>query len=1056
MFDITSDPPTQPLLLQASAGTGKTWTIAALAARFIAENGIRIDQFLLVTFSNKAAQELRSSVFARLQHTEAALASFLESGQVPVHDTVSAMLCQKDVTARRQRLRDALDSFDSALICTTHVFCQTMLEELGVLGDWDVGESILSDPLSLINQCATDVYVARYKDVDKPTLDPLRALTIAREACLSPLPLQSMHDDDLAFCAEVRQRFAQRKRTMGLVTFDDLTLRLHDLLESPDTGAWALEVLRRRFSVVLVDEFQDTDPLQWRIIERAFVRDDRVTVLIGDPKQSIYGFRNADLMSYLDAARQITTRSLPRNHRSDAAVVQGVQELFGNLPLGDPSITVVDVDTRHASRLVMPGSSARLLIRRGIIDGLQHSPHESIANDMVGLTTRLLEVAQIQGDDGTSRNLTPDDIAVLVRNRARGAELVRSLGDAGIPAVFHGQEDVLRSEAAHDWAMVLAAMIAPTRSNIVMAAATDLLGYTFSGLVDGSEDSVNASVLVHRLARAHARGGVPEMMAVLVTQTHLDARVLSHPGGERVLTDLHHVAELLASSGTHDLHATADWLHDARDGSAVEGADTRLASDSPAVRVSTMHSAKGLQYGVVLLPEVSDLVSQSRKPFPVVLNGVRHLHVGPPLSYQDPTRQEFERQQREEELRLLYVALTRAKYMSIAWHVTGKRSQSGSLTALLARDRNSTILKDRYTRVPEHLALNPALVHVSSLDDTAPAPIPPRAPATAPLRSARMTRPIDAAWRRTSYSGLTAGLHELGQTLVHGDEPDEVDVIQPPPSAGMDMPSPMAGLPGGAAFGTLVHEALEELDWRPGHLVASATEVIARLAPRFGMPRDEATILADSLVRICSTPLGPLADGVALGDIALEERLPELDFDMPMSELGAAATVGDLAALMAHHLKPSDPLADYPTHLASSPAATGVLRGFLTGSIDAVLRTPSGRYVVVDYKTNRLPTGPGEELTVGHYQGPAMAEAMMHAHYPLQALLYAVALHRFLSWRLPAYAPETHLGGAGYLFVRGMGGPESPESPDMPCGVFTWHPPVALVVAASELLRGTP
>lgn len=1055
MFDITSDLPREPLLLQASAGTGKTWTIAALTARFIAENGTSIDEFLLVTFSNKAAQELRSSVFDRLQRTEAHLASFIESGQPPV-DVVSALLCHRDVEVRRQRLRAALDRFDSALICTTHVFCQAMLRELGVLGDWDVGESILSDPLTLINQCATDVYVSRYKDVEKPTLDPRRALTIAREACLSTLPLQSMHDDDLEFCAQVRQRFADRKRTMGLVTFDDLTLRLRDVLESPDTGAWALEALRSRFSVVLVDEFQDTDPLQWRIIEQAFVRDDRITVLIGDPKQSIYGFRNADLMSYLDAARQITTQSLPRNHRSDAAVVRGVQELFGNLPLGDPSITVVDVDTRHESRLVMPGPPARLLIRRGSSDGLQHSPHESIAHDMVRLASRLLDVARIVAEDGTSRNLTPDDIAVLVRNRARGAELVHSLGDAGIPAVFHGQEDVLASEAAHDWDMVLAAMIAPTRSNIVMAAATDLLGLDFGRLVDGGEDSVAASVLVHRLSRAHANGGVPEMMTVLVTETNLDARVLSRPDGERMLTDLRHVAELLSSSGNHDLNALADWLQDARDGSAVEGADTRLASDSPAVRVTTMHSAKGLQYGVVLLPEVSDLVSQSRKPFPVVMDGVRHLHVGPPLSYQDPTRQEFERQQREEELRLLYVALTRARYMTIAWHVTGKRSQCGSLTALLARDRGTTVLKDRYARVSEHVALNPDLVHVSALSDTAPAPLPPQPRSAAQLRSARMTRPIDASWRRTSYSGLTAGLHELGQTLVHGDEPAEVDVIQSAPDPGMDMASPMAGLPGGAAFGTLVHEALEELDWRPGHLVDSSHEVMARLAPRFGMPADEATVLADSLVRICSTPLGPLVDGVALSDIALGERLPELDFDMPMSELGAAATVGDLAALMAHHLDASDPLVAYPQHLAASPAAGGVLRGFLTGSIDAVLRTPSGRFVVVDYKTNRLPTGPDEELTVGHYQGPAMAEAMMHAHYPLQALLYAVALHRFLSWRLPGYAPGTHLGGAGYLFVRGMGGPEAPESADMPCGVFTWHPPVALVVAASDLLRGTP
>ncbi len=1057
MFSITSALPTDPLLLEASAGTGKTWTIAALTARFLAETDVRIDEFLLITFSNKAAQELRSSVFHRLQKLERDLGSYLESGGVPdPKDEVLALLCQDDVEKRRGRLRAALDRFDTALIATTHVFCQNMLMELGVLGDWDGGENIVSDARWLIDQCATDVYVSRYQDVAEPTLDPRRALTIAREACLTALEVTSQHKDDEEFCHEVRQRFAARKRTMGLVTFDDLTGRLHDILVSPATGEWAIEALRRRFAVVLVDEFQDTDPQQWQIIKRAFVAENRTTVLIGDPKQSIYGFRNADLMSYLDAAREIETFSLPRNHRSDAAVVQGVRELFGNLPLGDPTITVVDVESKHSSRLHMPGPAARVLIRRGTADMLLHPPHEAIAHDMVGLTMQLLERARITDEQGEERSASASDIAVLVRNRARGAELVGALQAAGVPAVFHGQEDVLRSDAAHDWSMLLASMIAPTRSNIVLAAATDLMGFAFSGLLGGGEHSVAASVLVHRLIRAHDEGGIPEVLSVLVTNTALDSRVLARPDGERILTDLHHVAELLSHSGIADLNALQDWLQRARDGMAVDGAETRLASDAPAVRVTTMHSAKGLQFGIVLVPEVSDLIVQVRKPFPVVLEGKRYLHVGPPPDFRDPTRKEFERQQRDEELRLLYVALTRAKYMTIAWHVAGRRSQSGSLTALLARDRSTTALHDRYARVPPQSPLNPELVHISDLDDTPPTAMPSPPVATTPLKTAHLTREVDQLWRRTSYSGLTAGLHESGGTTMHGDEPAEVDVAPSTPHPGIDLPSPMAQLPGGAAFGTLVHASLEELDWRPTHLTKSAHEVVSRLAPRFGMPPEEAAVLSSSLIQICSTPLGPLADNAALRDIPLEHRLPELDFDMPLSELGTSASVGDLADLMSHHLADGDVLATYPAHLRSSPAADGVLRGFLTGSIDAVLQTPSKKFVVVDYKTNRLPTAPDEELTVGHYREAAMTQAMMHAHYPLQAMLYCVALHRFLTWRLPGYSPEQHLGGAGYLFVRGMAGEDAPEVDGMPCGVFTWHPPTALVLAASELLRGTP
>ena len=1052
MFDITADLPGNPLLLEASAGTGKTWTIAALTARFVAEAGTGIDEFLLITFSNKAATELRSRVFERLQQTDADLAAFLGTGEAPA-DEVSAWLCRQDVALRHARVRAALDTFDRALICTTHVFCQVMLKELGVLGDWDAGESICSDPLPLIDECATDVYIARYQDVAEPTLDPRRARMIAREACQSPLPLVSQLEDDLEFCEAVRQRFADRKRTLGLVTFDDLTLRLRDVLTSPGTGPWAVAALRERFAVVLVDEFQDTDPIQWDIIQRAFVHAGRPTVLIGDPKQSIYGFRSADLQSYLAAARATDKLSLPTNHRSDDAVVRGVQELFGNLPLGDPSITIVDVDTHHDVRFSMPNAAARVLVRRGNAEVLRHPPHEAIAHDMVALTQRLLQQARITGPDGADAPLSPSDIAVLVRNRARGAEVVKTLLGAGIPAVFHGQDSVLTGAAAADWAKTLTAMVSPTRSNVVLAATTDLLGFGLPSLIDGGADSARASILLQRLARAHDAGGIPEVMTILSAETDLQTRLLAQPDGERTLTDLRHVAELLAAAPVRDLHGLREWLRRAGEGAVVDGADARLATDAPAVRVTTMHSAKGLQFGVVLLPEVSDLVSQSRKPFPVVLEGERHLHVGPPLDFRDATRKAFEQQQRDEELRLLYVGMTRAKYMAIAWHVTGRKSQLGALTALLARDRQSTSLNDRYSRVPQSTVLNPHLVHVSELDDTPPAFLPAPSSTARPLAAAQMERVVDQTWRRTSYSGLTAGLHELAHTTVR-DEPAEVAVYQSAPGASLALPSPMATLPGGAAFGTLVHAALEELDWRPDHLQQSASHVVERMAPRFGMPPEEAEVLATSLVAVCTTPLGPLADGNSLADIPLAHRLPELDFDLPMAERGPAATVGDLAQLMGQHLAADDVLAGYPRHLSSSPAADGVLRGFLTGSIDAVLLMPSGRHVVVDYKTNRLPTGPGEELTVGHYQAAAMTEAMIQAHYPLQALLYSVALHRFLLWRLPGYDPERHLGGAGYLFVRGMVGPGAPETPRMPCGVFTWHPPAALVIAASDLIGG--
>ncbi|HXV94369.1 MAG TPA: exodeoxyribonuclease V subunit beta, partial [Pseudonocardia sp.] len=266
--------------------------------------------------------------------------------------------------------------------------------------------------------------------------------------------------------------------------------------------------------------------------------------------------------------------------------------------------------------------------------------------------------------------------------------------------------------------------------------------------------------------------------------------------------------------------------------------------------------------------------------------------------------------------------------------------------------------------------------------------------------------------------------------------------------------------------GTLVHAVLETADLTAGELGAElAAHARAQLAVRPTAGVDP-TALAAALVPVALTPLGPLAGGLRLADIAPRDRLAELDFELPLAGgdaagregPAAALTLGALVPLLREHLAPADPLARYPDLLAAPGTAAQPLRGYLTGSIDAVLRLPgaSPRFAVVDYKTNWLgPVGPEgpEPLTAAHYAPPLLAEAMMSAHYPLQALLYAVALHRFLRWRLPGYDPERHLGGVLYLFLRGMCGPQTPTVDGVPCGVFAWEPSAALVVALSELLH---
>jgi hypothetical protein len=253
----------------------------------------------------------------------------------------------------------------------------------------------------------------------------------------------------------------------------------------------------------------------------------------------------------------------------------------------------------------------------------------------------------------------------------------------------------------------------------------------------------------------------------------------------------------------------------------------------------------------------------------------------------------------------------------------------------------------------------------------------------------------------------------------------------------------------------LVHAVLEVTDLTAPDLTAELTARCAEQLIHNPLPGVAAEALAEALAPVARTPLGPLADDLRLVDIAPVDRLAELEFELPLSggdqPCRTTALLGEIAPLLRAHLPADDPLACYPDLLADPALADQPLRGYLTGSIDAVLRLPGPRFAVVDYKTNWL--GPsGEPLTSAHYAPERLAAAMADAHYPLQALLYGVALHRFLRWRLPDYSPERHLGGSLYLFVRGMCGPATPGS-----GVFTWAPRPALTVALSDLPpRGGP
>ncbi|WP_199422505.1 UvrD-helicase domain-containing protein [Actinotalea solisilvae] len=1189
VFDVCGPLPEGTTVLEASAGTGKTFTIAALATRYVAEGLAELSELMLITFGRAATSELRDRVRERLVATERALRDPAVRASDDALLRHLADVDDAELARRRTRLTRALAQFDAATIATTHGFCQQMLAALGTAADVDHDAVLVPDQADLVDEVVDDLYLRGYMGEAEPRISIGEARTVARAAV-------SDHDADLRpddpepgspaehrvrFAAAVRAEMTRRKRARRVLDYDDLLVLLRDALTDPVTGPAAAERVRSRYRVVMVDEFQDTDQVQWEILRTAF-HGHRTLVLIGDPKQAIYAFRGADVVTYLAAKGEAhATSTLGRNWRSDADVLTGLATVLHGAALGDDRIVVRPVDAQHTGRRLEGSPAVRLRQVTRPATGFSGSlpsvgaVRAVIYADVAAEVVRSLEQDRLH-DDGSWRPLRPGDVAVLARRNADAVAVRDALAAVGVPAVVSGLSSVFGTPAARHWLTLLTALAQPGSSARGAAVAlTPFVGWDAARL-DGASEAERDALADRLRVWAHllAERGVATLVEA-ADAGGLTERLLRTVGGERMLTDVRHIGQALHEVVVRQRLGTAaltEWLATRIAETAEDYAEERsrrLETDAAAVQVVTIHSSKGLEFPVVHVPFAWDRFAASGQQVLRYHDDAdrRLLHVGGPgdATYADARNRHLAEEQGED-LRLTYVALTRASSQVVVWWAPTKNAAGGPLSRLLLGPRTRGVEPLPAITVPKDdkveaafaaLAAESGGVIAHEVVATMPEPVRWQPPGATPpaLDVARFTRHLDTAWRRTSYSGLTAAAHEA----VHGvaDEPettgvtDEADapavagalgpesapaagpvpgpedartaappVVDPTPGlthgaavqdeldlgvgdgrttepvatgtggggpadAGTPIAaatgtgavtedalralrSPMADLPGGTTFGTLVHEVLEHVDTTADDL---GTELLRRcreagLTRGLGVDPDA---LAASLLPVMRTPLGDLAGGRALADVVPGDRLPEMVFELPLAggetdrrtapggTAPRGAVLRDVATLLRRHVPADDPFAPYADRLDGPHTATERLRGYLTGSIDAVLRvrdddgTP--RHLVVDYKTNRLAPA-AEDLTLWHYRPDAMASAMIDAHYPLQLLLYTVALHRFLRWRQPGYDPDVHLGGGLYLFVRGMAGPGTPVVDGMPCGVMAWRPPTALVLDLSALLDG--
>jgi exodeoxyribonuclease V beta subunit len=421
-----------------------------------------------------------------------------------------------------------------------------------------------------------------------------------------------------------------------------------------------------------------------------------------------------------------------------------------------------------------------------------------------------------------------------------------------------------------------------------------------------------------------------------------------------------------------------------------------------------------------------------------------------------------------EKLRLLYVALTRARNQAVLWWASAYYTSNSPLSRLLFdRDAQGNVRPKGAKRSRSDAEVEGAFaalgpeVSVERVARPSVARLRSDRPGGDDLEAARFARSLDVGWRRLSYSSITSQVHEQAigsepeQTLL-GDEDTEPPAMSVHAGASDDELRAVAlglgAMPGGTLVGTVLHSVLERTEFDAQDLGGEVRRALAEEVAWRNVELGDSEQVVAGLCQAIESPLGRDLGDVRLRDVTRRDRLDELGFELPL--IGGDRPAGelqlaDIADLLDEHLVPGDPVAPYGA-LLRDIAPARELRGYLNGSLDLVFRLGDGRYVLADYKTNKL--GPPDEvLTAWHYRPEAVQAEMLHAHYPLQALLYSVALHRYLRWRVPGYDAGRNLGGVLYLFLRGMSAADQVVTADRPCGVWSWSPPPRLVEALSDL-----
>lgn len=1173
-FDLLSSPLEGTTLIEASAGTGKTYTLTAVLVRLVAEHGLPIDRILVVTFTEAATAELKEKIRAALWCACREIEG-IRSGD-RFFAEFAAGIREPEIAVAR--LRQAIASFDLAVICTIHGFCRRLLHDnafesgslfeielegeqkevlrsvaedfwrsriyqessvfLSYLMDHSVRPETLAGMLETIprgpftrlipvgkilnTEVAENQFIFSFGKLKQAWMDsgreaavsletsealkrniyrPGSVLDLVREmdaylgqkelaislfkgfekftsskisgSCKKGMPcpvhpffdacqmhleehrrLEGLFDEKLVslkYQALIFAHEALRRRRIetGKVSFDDLLLDVHDALSGPAGDRFA-EVVRESFGAVLIDEFQDTDVVQWSIFRRIFHESGSRVFMIGDPKQAIYGFRGADIFAYMRAAGESQARyTLRTNWRSEAGLLSAVNTLFsrGSRPFvlkdipyipSDPASGALD---RRSQTGLRPFNLWFLRPKGESPVERRQDSRRRIADAVAGEITRLIESGRRNAAWIGDEPLSERHIAVLVRTNEEAALMQETLRRLGIPSVRHQTGNVFETREAKDIRRLLAAVVEPRDVGLLRAAlSTNLFGMHGEDLIrlEGDSDAWEEILnLFHGYNRLWREKGFIRMMRRLLSERRIVSRTVSMPGGERCAMNLLHLSELLqqASRERRTPEVLLKWLSERMEAGTGEQDEhlIRLESDKEAVTLVTIHKSKGLEYPVVFCP---------------FCWGESTVKKGQALTFHDPAN-EFqlvvdigetwdplhlslaEEEMLAENLRLLYVALTRARISCyLVWGSI--RNTATSAPAWLFHRPDPSPETNVVEALEERCcALSPDMmeaevrqatvgafetIEVLPLPDDRVAPLMSDEKIAEDLSLRRFSGCIDGEWRIASFSSLVLGARSGPEGPDHDEAGPEAAVVEESGPVPFD---DIISFPRGARAGSFLHELLEHTNFKDVDN-PETVDLVRRKCEVYGFDPKWTNAVMGMLHNLVSTLLSADLPGFTLSGLGPENRLNELEFLFPMARMTPDLLSG---AFRPGQKSIPEWVAETIGRLQFPPS-----KGFMKGFIDMVFQR-GDRFYLVDWKSNFL----GEKIE--DYRRERLDRTMETGFYVLQYHIYALALDRYLALRIPNYRYRDHFGGVFYIFLRGVRREAGPDH-----GIFRDRP----------------